>query len=260
MELSVGGLKTHYEEIGQGSVVLLLHGWGGQVASMWPIAQSLAVEHRVIVPDFPGFGTTDTPPEPWSVTEYMQWTVALMAQLNINGCDIIGHSFGGRVGILLSATHRENVRKLVLVDSAGIIPRRSIKYYYKVYFYKSLKKIGNAKCVQQIFPRAAKALKERLLKRAGSKDYQALSEEMKKTFVRVVNQDLKSYLSKIKASTLLIWGSEDKVTPLSYAKIMEKEIPDAGLVVLQGAGHYSYLDQLVSFNTIVAHFLRGTKP
>ena len=93
--------------------------------------------------------------------------------------------------------------------------------------------------------------------RAGSKDYQEAG-EMRATLVKVVNQDLRSLLPRISASTLLIWGENDKDTPVSFGKIMEKEIPDAGLVVLKEAGHFSYLDQFPQFRRIVASFLKIT--
>ena len=80
---------------------------------------------------------------------------------------------------------------------------------------------------------------------------------MKKVFVRVVNQDLRPYLKGIKAPTLLIWGCEDRDTPLSFAHIMEAEIPDAGLVVFEGAGHFSYLDEFQRFCPIVSVFFGG---
>jgi pimeloyl-ACP methyl ester carboxylesterase len=82
---------------------------------------------------------------------------------------------------------------------------------------------------------------------------------MRQTFVKVVNQDLRGYLPQITAPTLLVWGDEDKDTPLEHGRIMEKEIPDAGLVVFNGAGHYSYLDKLNDFNVIAAKFFEGNE-
>jgi pimeloyl-ACP methyl ester carboxylesterase len=81
---------------------------------------------------------------------------------------------------------------------------------------------------------------------------------MKKTFVRVVNQDLRDCLPKIKASTLLIWGELDTgASALWMGKAMAKEIPDAGLVVFDGRGHFAYLEELPRFNKIVRNFLGG---
>ena len=70
-----------------------------------------------------------------------------------------------------------------------------------------------------------------------------------------MNQNLRPLLPKIQASTLLIWGENDTDTPISFGEIMKEEIPDAGLVILKDAGHFSYLDQLPQFCEIVGNFL-----
>ena len=80
---------------------------------------------------------------------------------------------------------------------------------------------------------------------------------MRKTFVKVVNQDLTELYSRFHASTLLIWGDEDTETPVWMAKEMEKQIPDAGLVILEGGTHFAYLEQISRFNVIVRQFLKG---
>ena len=80
---------------------------------------------------------------------------------------------------------------------------------------------------------------------------------MRQTFVKVVNQDLTELYSRFRASTLLIWGDADTETPLWMAKEMEKRIPDAGLVILEGGTHFAYLEQAARFNVIVRQFLKG---
>jgi pimeloyl-ACP methyl ester carboxylesterase len=103
----------------------------------------------------------------------------------------------------------------------------------------------------------AERMEDKLRKRFGSRDYNALDPEMRKTFVKVINQDLTDLYKDIQASTLLIWGDSDSETPLWMAKEMEKRIPDAGLVILEGGSHFAYLEQIQRFNTIVSHFLKG---
>ena len=95
---------------------------------------------------------------------------------------------------------------------------------------------------------------EKLYKKFGSDDYQNTSGIMRKIFVRVVNENLKPLLNDIQAPTLLVWGDKDEATPLYMAKIMEKEIKDSGLVVFEGAGHYSYLDEYHRFKKVLESF------
>jgi pimeloyl-ACP methyl ester carboxylesterase len=108
----------------------------------------------------------------------------------------------------------------------------------------------------RLLGRAGKRLKARV-EAAGSKDYRALSGVMRRTFVKVVNQDLRPVLRRISSPTLLVWGRDDTETPLYMGELMEKEIPDAGLVVLDGAGHFSYLDRFDRFTLILRSFLGG---
>ena len=89
----------------------------------------------------------------------------------------------------------------------------------------------------------------------GSSDYAGASPMMRRILSKVVNEDLKSVMLRIKASTLLIWGEQDTATPLHDAKIMEKLIPDAGLVSFEGCGHYSFLDNPMGFRAVLSEFL-----
>ncbi len=250
----VNGIDIHYEVSGQGPKLLLLHGWGGRTGSMQPIANGLNDLRTVYNIDFPGFGESASPPAPWSVTEYTEMLIALLKQLDIKKADIVAHSFGGRVTLLLAATHPELVGKIVITGGAGLKPKREIKYYIKVYTYK----LGKFMLKHGWMVKLAKLFGvdlEKLSHKAGSSDYQALSGVMKGTFVRVVNQDLKHCLPKIQSPTLLIWGEKDMDAPLWMGQAMEKGIKDAGLVVFEGRGHFAYLEEIGRFVKIVRAFL-----
>lgn len=106
--------------------------------------------------------------------------------------------------------------------------------------------------MRALFPDAL----ENLRKRHGSADYLAASPLMRQTLVRTVNEDLAPLLPKIKAEVLLIWGENDDATPLSDGKRMEKEMPDAALVVIENAGHYAFLEQQYTFLRILSSYLK----
>ena len=256
MMMDAGGMRLHYTESGEGDPVLLLHGWGGCVESFAPVAAGLCAYRRAVSVDFPGFGQTPPPPEPWSVTEYKEVLRAFIERLGIAGCDIVAHSFGGRVAILLAAEHPDLVSKLVLADAAGVRPRRTLKYHLKVRMFKLGRRIAKCRACMRLLGPLGKRLQKRV-ESAGSKDYRALSGVMRRTFVRVVNQDLRPMLGRIAAPTLLVWGRDDTETPLYMGELMEKEIPDAGLVVFDGAGHFSYMDRFDRFMLVLRSFLGG---
>ena len=250
-KVNIMGAQVSVQSKGEGFPVLLLHGWGGSALSVAPVADFLCRRYRVISLDFPGHGESSEPPAPWSVTEYGEMLRELLDRLKVKRCHVMGHSFGGRVAIYLAANYPEYVEKLLLCDSAGILPKRGVGYYFKVYRHKLGKRLAKIKAVDRALKLSEKA------KNAGSEDYRALSDEMKKTFVRVVNQDLEPLLSDIAAETLLVWGSEDQATPLWQGQRMEKLIPGGALVVFEGAGHFAYLDQCARFCAVYQCFLEG---
>ncbi len=206
--------------------------------------------------DFPGFGGSDAPPDSFGVPEYTRITRLFLEKLDIRKTHIICHSFGGRVTILLAAEHPDLVDKIVFTDAAGLRKPRTLKYYVRTYSYKLAKRISRGSVAKRLLLALGVDVDKRV-KSAGSADYRALSEGMRRVFVRVVNQDLKKYLPMIKSPSLLIWGENDMDTPVEFAKIMERQIPDAGLVLFPGAGHYSFLDCFAQYMTVVRTFFGG---
>jgi len=252
MIIEIENTKINYEIEGEGDNILILHGWGGCIDSMRPVINHLKNRFRVISLDFPGHGKSSVPDTPWGVPEYTDCLIKFLKSLNIEKTSIIAHSFGGRVTIVLSSEHPEMVEKVVLVDSGGIRPKRKLKYYFRIYSYKLVKNLlGFFVWNKQTYER----ILDKSRKKYGSSDYSKLSESMRVSFIKIVNQDLRQFLKNIKSSTLLIWGENDSDTPVYMGKIMEKEISDAGLVILKGAGHFSYLDKSGDFNKIIDNFL-----
>lgn len=144
-----------------------------------------------------------------------------------------------------------SAKKIVLIDSAGIKPKRPISYYVKIYTYK----IG--KFFLNILPntKSIKAFKERLRNKVGSSDYKASPVVLKDTMKIILNEDVKEILPNIKVPTLLIWGSLDTATPIGDARIMEKLIPDCGLVEYPYGTHFSYLENLENCKLVLDSFL-----
>jgi pimeloyl-ACP methyl ester carboxylesterase len=242
------GLRTRYLVRGSGRPVLVLHGWGASIEAIHPIIAGLAPVATVYALDLPGFGQSEPPPLPWGVQEYQEFLAAFMDELGIERPTIVAHSNGGRIAIRMAATEPRRVARLVLVDSAGIRPKRTLRYYRRV----GMAKLG--KYAARYLGTPGERLRARIVGRVASTDYAAAG-EMRPTLVRLVNSDLREYLPHITAPTLLVWGAEDADTPVADGRLMEQLIPDAGLVVLEGAGHYSYIDQASSFARIVSHFI-----
>ena len=253
METVVGGIKTSYIDVGSGEAVVMLHGWGSKKELFSNLVDAVSQKYRVIAPDFPGFGETEEPCEVWDVDAFTDWTVALIEKLELKKVILLGHSFGGRVTIKMACRDELpfEIDRIILTGSAGILPKRPISYKIKVGGYKLAKKFLMLPPVKALFPNAL----ENMQKKRGSADYRSASQIMRGCLVKVVNEDLKECLPKIKQSTLLIWGTEDDATPLSDGELMEKLIPDAGLVRIKGAGHYSWLNDPYTFVAVLKSFL-----
>lgn len=245
-------MLVHYDETGPqgGAPVILMHGWGCDHTTVRSIAAILEPGLHVYNLDLPGHGRSDEPPTAWGVDEYTRLVEKFCELNDIVNPTLIGHSFGGRISLLMSS--RNPIPRMVLVDGAGIKPRRKPIYYIKVYSFKAAKKILPA----IMGKKRGQAVIDRWRGSAGSADYRNSSPTMRAVMSRCVNQDLKHVMPDIKASTLLIWGEKDTATPLSDAKYMEKHIPDAGLVAFADAGHYSFLDNPGGFAAVMREFFK----
>ncbi len=234
-DIRIDGLSTQYLDIGSGPGLLFLHGWGVGFDSYLVMLEHLAKTHRVVAPNLPGMGGAQEPPVAWRSTEFAGFVTHFLSALSFAPDVLAGHSNGGRTLLRLQGTPQTALpaKKLILLDSAGLRPKRSARYHMKVACYKT------AKWALTPFP----ALKARLQKNAGSADYRAASPVMRGTLSLLVNEDLGPLLPHIRASTLLIWGENDTATPLSDGRRMEKEIPGAGLVLLKSGGHWAFLEQ-----------------
>ena len=246
--IEINNIKIAYQVEGTGPPIVLLHGWGAEANTFNHVFDWLLRSHQVYALDLPGFGLSETPPTAWDASDYAKLLSDFFDKLNINKPHLIGHSYGGRISIVIAAEEPEKIDKLILVNSAGIILPRTARYYIKTGFAK----IGR---VLRRCGTFGNRLADRIVEKVGSTDYKNAG-PMRATLVKSVNQNLRPLLPKIEASTLLIWGENDTDTPVSFGKIMEEEIPDASLVILKDAGHFSYLDQFQQFSQIVGDFIK----
>ena len=253
MECTVNGLRIRYEMMGQGETVLLLHGWASSLEPYRRLMNQLSAKYRVIAVDFPGMGGSEEPKEPWDVDGFADFVLAFLQQFEVKRLSLVGHSYGGRVIIKLANRRLPfAIDKIVLVDSAGIKPAGSKKKSFRQRIFKLGKWFLSLKPVAKLFPTAL----EKLRVKFGSADYAAASPMMRQCLVKAVNEDLTHLMPGIKASTLLIWGDKDTATPLSDGQLMEKKIPDAGLVVLEGGGHFAFADRWGQCSRVLDAFLK----
>ncbi|MBR5406907.1 MAG: alpha/beta hydrolase [Lachnospiraceae bacterium] len=253
MNISVDGLNICYKITGSGDeTVVMLQGWGTDLGVYDSVANAINEKYRFIQFDLPGFGGSDEPKEPWNIDAYADFFIKFMESLDIKKATLIGHSYGGRIIIKLAA--RESIpfeiKNIVLIDSAGVMPKRSFKQKFNIRKYKIIKKIVSVKLIYALFPE----LIDDWRSSQGSADYRNASPMMRQCMVMAVNEDLTDLLPKIKQDTLLIWGDKDTATPISDGRLMEERIPNSGLAVLPGCGHFSFLENPAVFKSIMRSF------
>lgn len=250
-QLVINNNLIFYTQTGEGdSAVIFLHGWRSN-KEVWNgvvkrLQDSKIERLKIYALDLPGFGSSPAPKNSWAVGDYTEVVKVFIEKLVRQPADknivIVGHSFGGRVGIKLAAKYPSLISKLVLVDSAGFVQK------------KTGMSIA-AKIAKPFFlPKFMQGLRRKIYKFIGSEDYLA-TPELQKTFVNVVNEDLTEDMKKISCPTLIIWGENDKDTPVEFGKKMESLIPDSKFFILPGAGHFSFLDQPEEFAKNLHEFM-----
>ena len=249
MKTVINKLNIGYDIAGEGTPVLLLHGWGVDRSSLKPVFDNLKGICRVCSVDLPGFGESDEPETPYTADDYADFIESFIEFTGFVKPVIFGHSNGGRCSIALTGRGYDNISKLVLTGSTGIKPKRKLSYYIRTYSFKLGKKALK-------WPLIGKLLSKKFdPSKYGSADYKAASPLMKRTMSLLINQDLTDRLKNIKVPALLFWGENDTAAPLSDGKKMEKLIPDAALIIYKGGNHYAFLHNFNEFIAAFSHFI-----
>ena len=243
-----------------GEPILLLHGWGSSAELMRPLAGALDDTYRICNLDLPGHGHSPYPPEAWGVPEH----AALVAQRIRENLDppvtIIGHSNGGRIALYMAGddAYHSLISRLVLISPSGIQPERGLKYHLRRSTARALR------APFELLPGRAREftldwLRHSLVWRLlGSSDYRSLEGVMRETFVKTVNTFVEDRLHRIAVPTLLFRGNRDTAVSRRQMQVLEDGIADSGLVELEGAGHYGYLDDPSTVVSATQHFLQAT--
>ena len=253
-QILIDNLKINYKIAGRGPAILVLHGWGGSSDS-WLIFQKILAKagYRVIIPDFPGFGKSVTPPKPWGIENYTDFVLKFAQKLGLeNSFFMVGHSFGGRISIRFTSQYPEKVKKLVLCDSAGIKPKPGLKT--RLIFWMA--SIGNAIFSPRHLVRLKDTARNLFYIFLRNKDYVKADGTMKETIKKVLEEDLLPELSQIKVKTLIIWGGADRVVPLKYAYIFKEIIKDSQLEIIPRIGHSPHLETPEKLAVKIINFIK----
>jgi pimeloyl-ACP methyl ester carboxylesterase len=249
---SIDGLRVHFRLRGSGEPLVLLHGWGQTSLSFAGIMPPLEKRFRVLAPDLPGFGFSESPPGPWGSAEYADVVASLIENAGLERADVLGHSFGGKVAVALAASRPELVRRLVLVAAPVVRLPPSTGVQSRARGYTIARRLAAF----------APPFRDRILdwarNRYGSEDYKTAG-GLRPTLVKVVNEDWRAALKGLRSPLLLVYGERDSDVPLAVAREALAEAPNSKLVVIEGAGHFPFLDDSYRFLDAVTRFLTPTE-
>jgi pimeloyl-ACP methyl ester carboxylesterase len=227
----VGPHRIHYLIGGDGPTLLLLHGHPSQAVEWAPILRQLTAAHRVIAIDFLGYGESDAPDIDYSIATQTEMVKGLLDVLKIPQTDVLGFSMGGWVALKLAADHPDIVRRLVVIDNGGL-------------------KFSNTLTADSFTPKTLQEYREfealqsnRRLPDFIARDIMRILQDKAWVFRRVAESllsfrdALDGELAKVRMPVLVIWGKEDRLIPHEVALRLQRELPHAKLVTLEGCGH-----------------------
>ncbi len=234
MQKVIGEILVNYQVVGSGKKdMVVLHGWQASIEEWKRVADNFSEDgYRVFLIDLPGFGGTSRVQSDWGAYEYADFVVEFCKTMGVKNPVVIGHSFGGRVAIVLAGFKKIAISRLVLVDAAGME-------------MKSLK----TRMVRVLAP-WFRWLPKNIKRILGSADYKN-SGNMMEIFKKVINQPLRYLLPEIKVPTVVVWGERDSILPLSEAKMIHKGILGSVFRIVWGAGHSPHVEKLDEFIQIL---------
>lgn len=217
---------------------LFLHGWGGNGESFAPISQYFARATiggqvcRVLTPSLP------CPPQAvYTLEDYANDVETFLQQNQVTRCVVVAHSFGARLVAILNARHPQLFSQIIITGGAGLKTRKPWRVRWQIWWYKFRRRLG-------------------LRVRGGSADYRQLDANGKRTFQNIIHRDLSPEVQTITAPLLLVWGSEDRATPLAQMRRWYRLVPHAHQVIYHGKGHFAYLENSARFINDIVRFLK----
>lgn len=265
----VDGRRLNYVDIGggPGAPVILVHGLGGQWQNWLENIPRLARERRVIAPDLPGFGLSETPREDISVSGYARCVEALRERLEIERVNLVGNSMGGFVVAEVAIQFAPGVERLVLVSAAGLtgpnVYRAPVLTGGRVAAALTAITAARHRAMARrpvtrhmallLVARHPARLRadvawEALMKGAGKPGFHD-------ALRACLEYDFRDRLPEISCPTLIVWGEKDAVLPLRDAHEFERLIPDSRKVVMDDTGHVPQLERPEEFNRILLDFV-----
>jgi pimeloyl-ACP methyl ester carboxylesterase len=269
------GIRTSYLEAGPPDAppVLLLHGLGATNASLLPVLADLAVDHRVLAPDLPGFGASAAPSSPYNPAWFAAWVEAFQSATHSRGALVIGNSLGGRIALEAGLTHPRSVRALVLLTPSPA--------FVRLRQWVPLVRIASPELARLPLPQMTHGMMVEGIRVMFSQPdrlprpwYDAAADEARRVLRKPAHRvaffscarqiyledaygknGFWQRLPGLIPPALFIWGDRDRLVPSSFARHVASALPSAGQVVLEDCGHVPQFEHPVETMAMVRGFL-----
>jgi pimeloyl-ACP methyl ester carboxylesterase len=274
--IKIDSINTRFWAEGEGSPVILLHGWSGSATGWLPSFAAISAQHRVYAIDLIGHGRTGQPDsDSLNAADMAKFVKDFMAENIIERAHIVGHSMGGAISLQIAIDFPERVNKLVLVDSVGLgkeiaMPPRIVSLplvgeWLLALDYKSdIKKYAaTVRKSAQNATYITNELIENLYKVDRNPEHVKMLLKVLRLWFNWTGQKKSVYgpilqqLPSIRNPTLIIWGRQDTTIPLSHGELAARSLPNARLEVIDQCGHIPIFEQPEIFNRLVLEFLEN---
>lgn len=252
MFVLVNGLRINYEESGSeksGEPLVLLHGWKNDL-EIWRSVIPFLSNYRLVRLDLPGFGKSDFMPKAWNVSDYAKFLNDFLEKLGISMPVLIGHSFGGRIAVKFSVLYPNKISKLILIGSGGVRLKS-----FRRFAALLLAKLGK---IIWLFPpiRLKKnELRRKFYKAIKANDYLEPNPILKKTLLKIIEEDLRNDAKKINSPTLIVWGEKDLITSRKEGLLLADSVKNSRLIFIKNAGHWPFIEKTPDFIKILTDFI-----
>jgi 2-hydroxy-6-oxonona-2,4-dienedioate hydrolase len=255
--IEVEKYRIRYYDISKSSLnlppVLLLHGLGGSADRWKTVIPYLSTKYRLIIPDVIGFGYSEKPHLEYTVDFFINFIKKFLNLLNISEVNLIGSSFGGLLALEYAIKYEAEIKKLVLVSPAGMMRYVSttLKHYISAALYPTFENVLRA--YQEMMYDSNKVSEESIQDFINRMNLPNSKYAFMSTLMAFNEQPQLYNRLKITIPTLIIWGRNDTLIPVRYAK--KFKIPNSKIVILDHCGHYPYIEKIEEFVKIILKFL-----
>jgi len=261
--LTVEGARVRYLDVGEGPPVVLLHGFASSIENWGSVIPALKKTHRVLAVDLKGFGWTDRPVGDYSPAAQAALVRAVMKERGIDQAAIVAHSWGSSVALAFALAYPEATSRIALYDAwvyesqlpsmFQLARAKGVGEFLFAAFYseRGEERLSLGFYDPEIIPEKLVEAVELAMERPGTRA--AALEAVRGMAFTEVEQTY----SRITAPTLLLWGREDVVTPLSIGERLSRQLPNARLVVYPRCGHFPMIEAVAASNRELLEFLEG---